>query len=336
MKSTREDVAKLAGVSVVTVSCVLNNSRPVSQKTIEKVKNAVKEIDYHPDAIARSMVKGDNKQLSIIVNDIVNPVQGEVVLGFENAAIEKGYFVNICTASSSIDSYIRNFISRRNDGVYITAIPERFEIENLYKLLNNGIKIVISGNASLDSKLINHLERDFESGISEAIGYLKQLNHRKLAMISAFSRDYKYDNRVETFCKTAMQIIPNVALTVIEGNYPYPSDNSTGRILTRKLIESGNEFTVIFCTNDLMAYGCISELHKAGLRVPEDVSVIGVDDIVFSADFSPSLSTISYDKFQQGKKAFEMLYQNMENGIVSSAVSKTNFIIRESCSYAKK
>lgn len=336
MKSSREDVAKLAGVSVATVSYVLNKSRHVSDKTVNKVMNAIKDLDYHPDLNARSMVKGEYKCISVLVSDIVNPIQGEVIIGFENAAIEYGYVINICTLIKNVENYIYNFISRRNDGVYITAVPLKFAIENFYKLLNNGIKILTSGHHFLQNRDINSIDPDFNHGILEAIKYLQQLNHRKIAMISAFSRDFKYDNRIEIFCNSVLQVIPNASLTIIEGEPPYPSNISTGKELTRKLIETNNEFTAILCTNDLMAFGCISELRSAGLRVPEDVSVIGIDDIEFSSSLSPTLTTIGYNKKEFGKKAFLMLYDNIKNGNATSTVFKTDFIIRESSTFARE
>ena len=335
MKSTRADVALKAGVSEATVSYVLNKSRPVADKTITKVMEAIKELDYHPDMIARSMVTGKYKQVSIIVNDIVNPLQGEVVIGFESAAMEKGYFVNICTASTHIEKYIYNFISRKNDGVYITAIPARFPIENLYKLLTFGVKLIYSGNNGLNDALFNHIAPAIQSASVEAVQYLRDLNHRKFAMISAFPRDFKYDNRIEAFCNAVSQTIPNASMQVVEGRPPYASDIVTGKALTRQLIESGSSFTAVFCTNDLMAYGCISELRKAGYRVPEDVSVVGVDDIVYSSDFTPSLTTIGYNKIEYGKKAFYMLEDDIQNGTVSSYVFNTRFIARESCGQAR-
>lgn len=335
MRVTREDVAARAGVSSVTVSSVLNKSRPVSQKTVKKVMQAIAELDYHPDDIARSMVKGVNKQLSVIVNDIVNPVQGEVVLGFEAAAIEQGYFVNVCTTLANIDAYIRSFISRRNDGVYITAFPERFAIENLYRLYNNGIKIVTSQSIVADDPAFGSVESDFKKGITELAEYLRETGHSRIAMLSAFSRGYKYDNRADLFCQAVMRQIPNAVLTVIEGEPPYPSDVASGRRLTEELLKSGRNFTAVFCTNDLMAYGCMAELRKAGLRVPRDVSVIGVDDITLSAIYSPPLTTIGYDKFELGARAFKALQEDIETGETSRCRLDTQLIVRESSGRAR-
>ena len=105
MKVTRADVAKLAGVSTATVSYVLNGSRPMSEKTTKLVLDAVEQLNYKPDMIARSMTKNETKQLSLMINDITNPFFSEIVVGFETAAIEKGYFVNVCTGYKNINNY---------------------------------------------------------------------------------------------------------------------------------------------------------------------------------------------------------------------------------------
>ena len=99
MKVTRTDVAKLAGVSTATVSYVLNGSRSMSEKTRKLVLDAVEQLNYKPDMIARSMTKNETRQLSFMVNDATNPFYGEIIVGFENAAMERGYFVNICTGT---------------------------------------------------------------------------------------------------------------------------------------------------------------------------------------------------------------------------------------------
>ncbi len=107
MKVTRTDVAKLAGVSTATVSYVLNGSRSMSEKTRKLVLDAVEQLNYKPDMIARSMTKNETRQLSFMVNDATNPFYGEIIVGFENAAMERGYFVNICTGNKNINDYFR-------------------------------------------------------------------------------------------------------------------------------------------------------------------------------------------------------------------------------------
>ena len=123
MKATRSDVAKLAGVSTATVSNALSNPEKVKDETVKKVLEAVKALDYRPDMIARSMSTKKTMQIGIVLENISNPFFGDIVRGFESAANEKNYFVNICTGFNKLDEYFDNFITRRLDGVFVTAIP---------------------------------------------------------------------------------------------------------------------------------------------------------------------------------------------------------------------
>ena len=141
MKVTRADVAKLAGVSSATVSNVLNENNKVKEETAVRVRAAIKELDYRPDMIARSMVMKKTMQIGIVLENISNPFFGDIVRGFESAANEKGYFVNICTGFNKLDDYFDNFIIRRLDGVFVTAIPYKFKIEKLYHLVDKGIRV---------------------------------------------------------------------------------------------------------------------------------------------------------------------------------------------------
>lgn len=202
MKSTRKDVAKLAGVSTATVSYVMNKNRSISKETTEKVLQAVETLNYKPDMIARSMTTNETMQLSIVLDSISNPFYGEIVHGFENAANANGYFVNICTGFNSLDEYFENFILRRIDGVFVAAMPFRFNVEKLYKLVENGIRVVVSGNVEADMKLVSSIENDHITAMDEAVTYLYGLGHRNIAYLSGLSRNLKYDRRIEGYLKT--------------------------------------------------------------------------------------------------------------------------------------
>ena len=199
MKATRADVAKLAGVSTATVSYVLNGSRNMSEKTQKRVLDAVEQLNYKPDMVARSMSTNETMQLSLMVNDITNPFFSEIILGFETAAMEKGYFVNVCTGQKDINSYFDNYIARRIDGVYIAAVPYRFDMKRLYALAANGIKVVVSGNAEADLKKVSSIEIDYVDGMNRAMDHLYRLGHRRIAYISGLSRKHRFDKRVETY-----------------------------------------------------------------------------------------------------------------------------------------
>lgn len=315
MKVTRADVAKLAGVSTATVSYVLNGSRNMSDKTRKLVLDAVEQLNYKPDMIARSMTKNETMQLSLMINDITNPFFSEIVVGFETAAIEKGYFVNVCTGYKDINNYFDNYIARRIDGVFVVAVPHKFDLNRLYNLTENGIKVVVSGNTEADLKRVSSIENDYVAGMRTAVTYLHQLGHERIAYLSGLSRKHKYDRKIEGYLAAMEQQGLNCGEELLlEGRAPYSTSVEDGYAMAKELVASGKEFTAVICTNDLMAMGAVSAFEDVGLRVPQDVSVMGFDDILFAKAWRPAITTMAVSKYEFGRKAFELLYTNIKKG----------------------
>jgi DNA-binding LacI/PurR family transcriptional regulator len=332
MRVTRDDVAKKAGVSTATVSYVINNKDNISEKTRKKVLDAVQELNYKPDMIARSMVTKETKQLSIILNDIANPFYSEMVLGFENIAMEKGYFVNVCTGYKNLTKYLDSFIERRIDGVFMAAIPYKFDVNKMYELTKVGIKVVMFGDSKADIKRISSIENDHIQGMDMAIKHLKNLGHKRIAYVSGFGLEHGFDKRLEGYLKAREKynLCQESGLIVTNTKEPYDTTIDTGVRLTRKLMNSGQKFTAIVCTNDLMAFGAIHALEQDNLRVPEDVSVVGIDDISMAKIWNPSLTTLQVPKIDTGRKAFEFLYSNIKTGDTGYHVNDLELIVRNS------
>lgn len=331
MKVTRADVAKLAGVSTATVSYVLNGSRNMSEKTRKRVMDAVEQLNYKPDMIARSMTKNETMQLSLMVNDITNPFFSEIIVGFETAAMEKGYFVNVCTGQKDINSYIDNYVARRIDGVYVAAVPHRFDMDKLYGLTDSGIKVVVSGNAEADIKKVSSIEIDYVGGMNRAMDYLYGLGHRRIAFVSGLSRRHSFDRRVETYLTAVERLKLGYGDELLaEGKVPYDTSPMEGYTITKGVIASGKRFTALICTNDMMTFGAITAIQETGLRVPEDVSVLGFDDITFSRAWSPAVTSVGMDKAAFGRKAFELLHTSIRNGGTGYYLSPLELVERAS------
>jgi len=284
-----------------------------------------------PDQIARSMVTNKTMQLSMIVNDIENPFYGEIVLGFESAALDKGYFVNICTGEKDIDDYFENFVARRVDGIFVAALPSKFHMDKLYRLVDQGIKVVVSGNVNVDLKKVSSFENDHYDSMEKALTYLYGLGHRNIAYISGLSKKQTFDTKIAGFlaAKKKLNILEDDPL-LIDGIPPYLTTSKEGYNLTVNLIESKRKFTAIICTNDLMAFGCIKALKDKGYQVPHHVSVLSFDGISLGAMWDPPLTTMSVKKRELGEKAFELLYTNMKTGSTGYFLSKIDLIERES------
>lgn len=331
MKVTRADVAKLAGVSTATVSYVLNGSRSMSEKTCKLVRDAVEQLNYKPDMIARSMTKNETMQLSFMVDNAANPFYGEIINGFENAAMEHGYFVNLCTGNKNLNDYFDNYIARRVDGVFIAAIPYKFDMEKLYSLTENGIRVVVSGNTDVDLKRVSSIENDYVAAMDSAVKYLYGLGHRDIAYLSGLSSRFRFDHRVDGYLAAVEHYrLPCGSDLLLDGKAPYHTEIADGFSMAQELLRTGKRFTAIICTNDLMAMGAISALKEAGLRVPEDVSVMGFDDIIFSQAWWPSVTTMGGAKIEFGKKAFELLYTNIRQGTTGYFLNQLKVVERAS------
>lgn len=333
MKATRDDVARMAGVSTATVSYVINNKQKISAEVRQKVLQAIEVLGYKPDMIARSMATSQSMQLGIVLENISNPFFGDIVHGFENAANEKGYFVNICTGFNKLDDYLENFISRRLDGVFVTAVPMKFHMDKLYKLVDNGICVVMSGNVEADMKKVSSIESDYLDAMDMAVGHLCSLGHQYIAFLSGLSKKHEFDTRAKGYVLAMEKYGLGGADELLFDNVsPFGTDIMDGFKLASRMLSSTRSVTAVICMNDLMALGAISAIQQKGLRVPADISVMGFDGISFGEVWNPPLTTMSMQKMKFGKKAFELLHNNMVNGSTSFYSNKLQLVARQSTS----
>ncbi len=329
-RPTRRDVAELAGVSTATVSYVLNKTQKVPTPTAERVLAAVRELNYTPDLVARSLVTQESKQLSIVLNNIRNPIYGDLILGFENQAISHGYFVNICTGNRNVDDYMENFAARRIDGIFVETLPEKYKLEEIDKLLASGIRVVLFGHTDMDLRRISCVETDYIDALETIVDYLHRLGHTDIAYLSGLEREQKYDKRIEGYLRALRSRgIGNEGALLFTTSKPSDTDVEDGRILAKKLLDSGRHATATVCTNDLMATGALARFKEAGVRVPEDMSIVGIDNAYISEITDPRLTTLSISYREVGKKAFELLYADIKNDVKGYYVNKTELIVRE-------
>lgn len=337
MRVTRDDVAREAGVSNATVSYILNSTRKFSDETVKRVMDTVERLGYKPDMIARSMVKSESHQLAVVLDSILNPYYGEIVLGFENTAIKNGYFINICSGQNNLDGYFETFISRRIDGLLVLALPNKFHIDKLYHLVDEGIKIVSGGIDDIDLKKISLLDNNYGEGMRLAFDHLYSLGHRQIYYLSALTGLEQSDARGRQFLSSMTDRgLPNAKEHIIMLNLPYCTHIKDGFSLAQKLMASKLPFTAVICTNDLMAIGAIKAFSEAGLHVPQDVSVVGFDNVIYSQCWSPSITSVTYDKEDFGKKAFDILQNNIKSDITGFYRANVSLYIGQSTAPAKQ
>jgi DNA-binding LacI/PurR family transcriptional regulator len=330
---TRKDVAIRAGVSTATVSYVLNHPDKVSKETYQKVMDTIRVLDYKPDLIARSMITNHTMQLGVVLEDISNPFSGGIVAGFESAANEKGFFINVCSSFDRIDAYFTNFIARRLDGVFVTALPYKFDIRQMYKLVQNGVKVINSGNVTIDQKIVSSVENDYIDAMDQAVNYLQGLGHENIAYISGLERKQTYDLRCEGYLEAVEKRHFSCGDSLlVEGKPPYLTGLREGYKGAKQLLKRGKNFHAVICTNDLMAIGAIKAFMDSGYRIPDDISVMGFDGVEIGEYVVPGLTTMALDQKAFGKKAFDMLYADITDGIVGYYKNKLRLVKRGSTS----
>lgn len=335
-KVKREDVARLAGVSVATVSYVLNSSRRVSLDVEKRVKEASLSLGYpirseagHPSPSSRSIF--------YLTEDLFNVYQLEAIDGFRRAALEKDYFLHIFDTRDDSKKYMQHILDSAPEGVYVLTAPNSFTDEDLLRMRDLGICILADFARNTYIPGVSYIMSDMFNGFEQAVRYLYENGHTQIGYVSAFDETCYYDFRLSAF-KTAMRKIVGVYQPIVEYGSVlcYQSTEESGREIMKVMLKQHPEVTAVICTNDLMAMGAIKEIRKAGLRVPEDISVIGVDNIQASEQFIPSLTTIAQDGKTYGAKAFEALYKDIDRGETGKYIVPMQLIVRNSTGPVRK
>ena len=307
-KVTIKDIARRANVSVASVSYVLNNTRYVSPELHARIELAIEELGYTPNLVARSLRQSRTKTIGLIVPDNSNPFFAEIAKGVEDAGFSAGYSVILCNSNAMPErelAYLEVLRSKRVDGIIFIATTA--EIRHIRPLIEDGIPAVIfyrdSGDMNVDRFLI-----DNDLAGSLVTNHLIELGHRQIACIQPASTETPSALRVAGF----KRVMEAHSLPCVEALMPR-GDNliAGGGRATRELLKSGRPFTAVFATNDAMAIGCIRTLRDNGIRVPDDVSVAGVDDIMLASIIEPPLTTVRSPKYEAGRQAVEMLVDRM-------------------------
>lgn len=298
--ATIYEVSELAGVSLATVSRVINNSAKVSQKTRAKVEAAMKELGYSPNSFAQSLASNRSNSVGVLVPELHGPFFGEILAEIELALREAGKHVIITAGHSNAEKEkdgIEFLLSRRCDALilYVDAVEEDY----LASLDRETVPLVLINRLipELSENCIN-LENEYGGYI--ATRCLLELGHRKLAYISgplwkhdARDRFMGFKRALEEFGATLDERL------VFEGDFQEPSGNAG----MKQLLDTGVPFTALICANDEMAAGAIDAARKRGLSVPEDFSVIGFDNAYFTRYMHPKLSTVNNPVAKMGQMA---------------------------------
>lgn len=332
MKVTITEIAKEAKVSIATVSRVLNNkSKGVSKATRERILNIIEEKGYHPNAIARGLVTKKTKVIGLLLPSITNPFFPEIERGIEDMATTLGYSIILCNTdydSEREKKYLKLLIERQVDGIIYALSVAGENYESIETLKKRGIPFVVFDKYVKD-KEIPYIYTENEEAICNMVKYLVDKGHKKIAYISgplqyvtAKDRLKGYENGLkESNIKLNSSIIKYEAYT-IEG----------GEQATEQLLKENKDFTAITCANDLIAIGALKTLRKYNIKVPEEVSITGFDNIDITDVTYPRITTVHQPKYEIGQIAVKTLINliNGENIINKSVILKSSIIEKES------
>lgn len=302
MSYTMREVAKKAGVSPATVSRVLNKTKDISPETEKRVLDAVKQLNYYKNVHARRLSTGKSDLYGLVISEIVNPYFPELIRGFQAEAWDKGYDVLLCNTEydpARAQSVVRKLIESDVRGVAVmtSSLEKSFTAE----LIAAGIGLVFC-NLRPAETLTSNISIDYQRGISQAIEHVISLGHRRAAVISG-PEDNRTAVTIRQSLVAGLEAHSFKLFPVIESNYRVDA----GASAVRAVLAQPEMPSVIFCGSDLIAMGAMSALEDAGIRVPEDVSIVGIDDISFAFLARPPLTTISVPRERLGMLAFEAL-----------------------------
>jgi LacI family transcriptional regulator len=332
MPVTIKDVARESGVNISTVSRALNNRNGVNDQTREHVLAAAARLNYHPNRVARGLVTGRSHTLALVVSDIRNPFFAEVARGAEDAARNGNCDLVLCNSDLDADKqmeYVRSLLEKRVDGILMNSVA-MLSGDQQTRLSESGVPIVLL-NRSAPTRTFSTVCADNETGGAMAAQYLLDLGHRRIAHLTGPRKHGNLSDRTRGFVRALQAAKRPVQPLVLHGKFNFAG----GTELARKVLAERRDITAIFAANDVMAYGVVRAVLDQGLRIPEDLSLVGFDNVEFSSIIHPPLTTIHQPKYEMGQAAVEILLRlarNKEKQTAEHRLLGVELIKRQSCS----
>lgn len=329
------DIAKLAKVSPTTVSHVINETRFVMPETKKRVLEVMKKLKYQPNLLARSLATGKTHTIGLVISDIRNPFYPELVQGVEELAVKNDYNVFLCNTDYDIEKGLKSIgalIKRKIDGIIVASSQVNSSIIN--QLMDTDVNFVLVdwGERKVG---VDSLYFDYKVCIAEAIAHLVSLGHRKIYFISGPKMLKTANIRMKNFIDAVEKYRNNnLDYKIFEGDHKMEG----GSRVVQKILRGKILPTAIVCSNDLTAIGAMKAFKANGIKVPDDISIIGLDNIALTEIISPALTTIELERYRIGKTAMELLLNRIKDKKLpkQTCIFKTRLIVRESTSQRRK
>jgi LacI family transcriptional regulator len=320
------EVARLAKVSTATVSRTINGSDKVTPETKERVQRAIEELKFYPNTWARALGSGRSRLYGLIISDITNPFFPELVKSFEDIAVQNGQEVLVANTNydpARMEQCVSRMLQRKVDGVAI--MTSEMDPRLITEFQDRDIPLVFLDTGTAQ-KLTSNIVVDYASGVDAAVEHIVGLGHTEIAFISGPMMLRSARVRREAFVACLERRGIGAGL-MEEGNHQVDGGHGAmERLLSRK-----TRPTAVLASNDMTAIGALGAIHESGLRVPEDISIVGFDDIQISAFTQPALTTVRLSRDEIARVAFRALYGIRQEGSKGAEYGvPTSLVLRSS------
>lgn len=333
---TIHDVAKHAGVGSITVSRVINNSGYISPETRERVQKAITDLGYVPNTLARSLRSRRTNTVALIITDITNPFFTTLARGVEDAANEAGYTVIFCNTDESAakeEKYLNVLLQKQVDGLLL--VPAQCSVNTIRQIMKHGTPVVV-----LDRRIpevdVDTVRCDALDGAYQLTRYLISLGHRQIAVMSGAVGISTADDRVTGY----RMALEEAGITVAE-DYLFRGDFTpeSGYSMTRQALKLPLRPTALIAANNFITIGAMKALQEVGLDVPEDIALVGFDDLPPALVTFPFFTVASQPAYEMGTRAMKLLLQRLEGNELDhfqEIILPTQLIIRHSSGHPIK
>jgi LacI family transcriptional regulator len=326
-------IAARARVSTATVSRALNRVPSVDPQLAKRVWKVAEELGYYPNSLARSLVSGKSRLFGLIVSEITNPFFPEIIQTFENLAVQNNYEILLTSTvydPKRMESSVRRMIERRVDGVAVLTFG--MEDSVIEHLSFRQVPLVFVDVAP-DLPRVSNIRIDYKDGIRQAVQHLAAMRHTRIAFITGPLHLKSAVARKEAF-REAMEEIALTPDIIVIGDHTMEG----GAASFEQLMKERNRPTAIMCSNDMTAIGVMREAYNHHVRIPEDLSVVGFDDIRMAQFMSPPLTTIQMSQHELAILAFDALMNEVRRSKPARGRTDyyldTNLVLRQSTALA--
>lgn len=322
---TLRDVANKAGVAVSTASYALNNSSKISLATRKKVYKAARDLGYQPHGIARNLKKQKTETIGLFLNDLSGPYYSEVIQGVQDVVSAHGYDLIVGSASGGTNSTAYKFLlEKRVDGAVILA-PKINDAE-ISRVAKASLPIIVL-DRRLDSDYIKYVLIDNLNGAYQAVSHLINRGYHKIVYLSgpedSFDNQERFKGYQQALLENGFNLMPQ---RIVSGNFT----EKEGYQVISGFLAQEERIDAIFSANDEMAIGAIQAIREMSFKIPDDIAIVGFDDIRLASYINPPLTTIRHPKYEMGRFATNMVFQVLHGSKAESVVLPTQLITRQS------